>query len=262
MLNSERRSKILEVLKRDGRVLAGELSETFGVSEDTVRRDLRELARDGLLNRVYGGAIPYGGIVPRSPSVPPFEVRAAQNPTAKAAIGRAVADTFKDGQVVILDSGTTPLEVARHLPPDRKLTVVTHSLPVATALAGHPFAKVVVLGGTLLKESLAMVGATTVAAYGRVRADVYVIGVVSLHPQLGMAVFDHEDAEVKRAAIAASAEVVVVAAGEKLGTAAPFVVGPASAVTRLYTDAEGADAAAVAGLREAGVEVVEVGRQG
>ena len=249
MLNAERRDKILEVLGRDQRVLASELATSFGVSEDTIRRDLRELAEEGLLRRVYGGA------VPRSPASPTFARRKGESTAAKATIARAAVRFLRNGQVIFLDAGTTTLEVATHLPPDLKLTVVTNSLPIASALADHPGARVIVLGGVLLKETLATVGAETVDAYRRVRADVCVLGVASLHPEVGLGVFYHEDAEVKRAMIASAAEVMVLAASDKLNTSAPFVAGPLSVVNRLVTDAGVSDETAKV-YTDAGIEVV------
>lgn len=249
MLNAERRGKILEALGRDQRVLASELARDFGVSEDTIRRDLRELASEGLLRRVYGGA------VPRSPASPTYARRKAESGTAKSAIARATARLFKDGQVVFLDAGTTAAEVAAHLPPDLKLTVVTNSLPVASALSDHPGSRVVMLGGVLLKETLATVGAEAVDGFRRVRADVCVLGVASVHPEVGVGVFYHEDAEVKRAMVAAAEEVVAVAASDKLGTSAPFLVGPFSIVDRLVTDAAVPDDT-IRAYADAGVEVI------
>lgn len=249
MLSSERREAILRALGQDGRVLASELSDRFGVSEDTVRRDLRELAEEGLLRRVYGGA------VPRSPVSPAFSRRMTEFLPAKSAIGEAAARFIQDGQVVFFDGGTTPLEVATHLPLDLRLTVVTHSLPVASALAEHPNAHVIVLGGILLKDALAMVGSTTVEAYRQIRADLCVLGIASIHPELGVGVINQEEAEVKRAMVASAAEVMVVASGEKLNTSAPFLVCPVSTVTRLVTDPSVPDEALHA-YREAAVEVV------
>ena len=249
MLNAERRGKIMEALGRDQRVLASELAAQFGVSEDTIRRDLRELAEEGLLRRVYGGA------VPRSPASLTYNRRKGESTGAKEAIARAAVRLFKDGQVVLFDAGTTALEVATRLPPDLKLTVVTNSLPVGSALADHPSTRVIVLGGALLKETLATVGAEVVEGYRRVRADVCLLGVASVHPEVGLGVFYHEDAEVKRAMIAAAAEVMVVAASDKLGTSAPFLVGPLSIVDRLVTDAAVPDETARA-YAEAGIEVV------
>ena len=248
MLNAERRAEILEALGRDKRVLASELAAKFGVSEDTVRRDLRELAEEGLLRRVYGGA------VPRSPASPTYARRRSESPTAKAAIARAAVPFFRENHVVFFDAGTTALEVANQLPPELKLTVVTNSLPVAAILADHPNTRVVVLGGVLLRETNATVGAETVEAFGRVRADLCVLGVASLHPEVGLGVFYHEDAEVKRAMIAAAAEVMVVAASDKLGTSAPFIVGPVSLVNTLVTDACVPDGM-VSAYQDAGIRV-------
>jgi DeoR/GlpR family transcriptional regulator of sugar metabolism len=162
---------------------------------------------------------------------------------------------FKDGQVVFLDAGTTASEIAAQFPPDLKLTVVTNSLPVASTLADHPGSRVVMLGGVLFKETLATVGAETVEGYRRVRADVCVLGVASLHPEVGVGVFYHEDAEVKRAMVAAAENVVAVAASDKLGTSAPFLVGPFSIIDRLVTDADVPEET-VRGYAEAGVEVI------
>ena len=250
MLNAERRTIILEALGRDGRVVASELSARFGVSEDTVRRDLRELADEGLLMRVYGGAVPQ---VARSR--PPIPAARLEFLPAKSAIGEAAVKFIKEGQVLFIDGGTTPLEVAAHLPPDLRVTVVTHSLPVASALAEHPHAQVIVLGGSLYKDSLVTVGATTADAYRQFHADLCVLGIASIHPQIGLGVLNQEEAEVKRAMLAGAAEVMVVASGEKLNTAAPFLIGTVSLVTRLVTDAEVPDEALQA-YREAGVEVV------
>src|ERR1700744_1066806 len=115
MLNAERRTIILEALSRDGRVLASELSARFGVSEDTVRRDLRELADEGLLHRVYGGA------VRKSPTSAAYSRRKTESLPAKSAIGETAARFIKEGQVVFIDGGTTPYEVAAHLPPNLRV---------------------------------------------------------------------------------------------------------------------------------------------
>src|SRR5262245_29045505 len=106
MLSAERRQYILETLRRDGRIHATELSATLNVSEDTIRRDLRELAEAGLLQRVHGGALP------SSPAAASYAVRQQQAPSAKAAIAQAAAGLVRSGQVILLDGGTTTLQVA------------------------------------------------------------------------------------------------------------------------------------------------------
>src|SRR6266566_8560040 len=128
MLTAERRRSIMQTLQREGKVLSSELSKVLHVSEDTIRRDLNELAAAGELQRVHGGALP------RSPATASFTERQQQAPEAKAAIAQAAIRLIHQDQVIILDGGTTPLQVAQHLAPDLHATVITHSPPVAVVL--------------------------------------------------------------------------------------------------------------------------------
>src|ERR1700712_2947119 len=141
MLTSQRKKAILKTLARDGQVLAKQLSETYGVSEDTVRRDLRELAGDGLLQRVHGGALP------ASTAVAPFAERRSIESEAKRGIAATAGGMIEAGQVVIIDGGTTSAELIRQIPHDLSATVVTHSPSVAVGLIDHPLIDVVVIGG-------------------------------------------------------------------------------------------------------------------
>jgi DeoR/GlpR family transcriptional regulator of sugar metabolism len=249
MLTAERRQLILDRLREDGKLVAAELSAALAVSPDTVRRDLQELAEAGLLRRVHGGALP--------PAVgaTPYAVRREQAPAAKAAIARATARLLHDGQVILLDAGTTTLEVARHLPPELRATVITNSPPIAVALAEHPTVDVTVVGGTLEKDARALVGAATIEALRSVRADVLVLGICSLHPEVGITVNELEESYVKRAMIANAAEVVAVSSGDKLGSAAPYVVGPLDELTHLVTEESCANEQ-LEPYRAAGIEVV------
>ncbi len=249
MLTEERRQVILGRLERDGKVVAAELSATLDVSPDTVRRDLRELDEAGLLRRVHGGALP--PVV----GARPYATRLEQAPEAKAAIARATGRLLRHGQVIVLDAGTTTLEVARQLPPELEATVITNSPPIAVALAEHPKIEVAVVGGMLAKAPQALVGAATVAALRSVRADVLVLGVCSVHPEIGITVLELEESYVKQAMIANAAEVIAVSSADKLGSAGPYVVAPLEELTYLVTE-EPAPAEQVARFREAGVEVV------
>jgi DeoR/GlpR family transcriptional regulator of sugar metabolism len=230
MLTAERRRSIMQALQRDGKVLASELSKTLKVSEDTIRRDLRELAAAGLLQRVHGGALP------RSPTTASFTDRQQQAPVAKAVIAQAALQLIHQDQVIILDGGTTPLQVAQRLPRDLRATVITHSPPIAQALAEYPAIEVIVVGGKLYRHSMVTVGAATVEAFHNVRADLCFLGIYSLHPDVGISTIDLEEAYVKRAIIASSAEIVALASSEKLGTASPYIIGPVSELTHLVTD--------------------------
>jgi DeoR/GlpR family transcriptional regulator of sugar metabolism len=231
MLTAERRRLILTRLERDGKVVASELVDALGVSEDTVRRDLRELAAGGLVQRVHGGALPRVG------ELASFAERLRVSPEAKAHLAEAALPLLEGASVLLLDGGTSALELARRLPADRDCTVLTNSPPVAVALAAHPRAEVVLIGGRLLKQAQATVGATAVDALRQVRADACVLGVCSLHPELGLTATDHDEAHVKRAMVEASAEVIALATADKLRTAGPWLVAPLTDVTHLVTDA-------------------------
>lgn len=237
MLTDERRQTILARLQASGRVLAADLSAELGVSADTVRRDLRELDEAGLLRRVHGGALPRRG------HAEPFAERRRQAPAAKASIARRAAACARDGQVIVLDGGTTTLEVAQALPAELRATVVTTSPPIALALADHPGLEVTVVGGTLRPRSLVTVGAAAVQTLRAVRADLLFLGVCGLHPEIGITVPDIEERHVKAAMIDGAAEVVALADADKLGAAMPFVVAPLRRVTHLATDAAPGDPA-------------------
>jgi DeoR/GlpR family transcriptional regulator of sugar metabolism len=230
MFTAERRQHIMDVLRRAGRVQVLALSVELGVSEDTIRRDLRDMATEGLLQRVHGGALP------SSPATVEYSARVEQAPSAKEAIARAAAGLIRDGQVVILDGGTTNVLLAQCLPPQMTCTVITHCPPVAIALVDHPRVEVVLIGGRFYKHSMVAVGAAAVEAIEAIRADLYMLGVCSLHPEVGISNQDLEESYVKRAMIHSAAEVVALASPEKLGTAAPYIIAPLRELTHLVTD--------------------------
>lgn len=227
MLTSQRKQFLTERLRRDGQIVAKAISQELGVSEDTIRRDLREMAKAGLLMRVHGGALP------ASPAMGDLEARHTILPAQKIAIGRAAASIVQSGQVVVLDGGTTAIQVARHLPLTLVATVVTHSPSIAVELSEHPNIEVIMLGGKLYRHSMVGTGASTLEAIGRIRADLYFMGVCSVHPTEGLSTGNYEEAVIKRALCQASAETIVLASAEKLATASPFIVVPLSDIAGL-----------------------------
>ena len=249
MLTSQRKQAILIALQRDGQVVAKAMSERFGVSEDTVRRDLRELAAEGLLQRVHGGALP------ASPAMVDFAHRQQIGVEAKSAIARRAAEMVLPGQVVFIDGGTTCVQLARSLPPALRATVVTHSPSIAVELAEHPGIEVVLIGGRLFKHSVVAVGAAAMEAIARVRVDLYFMGVTGVHPMAGLSTGDFEEASVKRALIERAAEVVVLASAEKLHAASPYVVAPVQAAQTLVVEGDTAQAL-VAPFMALGIAVV------
>jgi DeoR/GlpR family transcriptional regulator of sugar metabolism len=249
VLTDERRAIILDRLRTQGRVLAADLTAELEVSPDTIRRDLRELDGLGLLRRVHGGALPRHG------DASPFATRARRAPEAKASIARRAAESVSDGQVIVLDGGTTTLELARALRDDLRASVVTTSPPIAIALADHPRLNVTVVGGTLRPNALVTVGAAALQALSVIRADIVFLGVCGLHPEIGVTTEDIEERHVKAAMIEGAAEVVALADHDKLGTAMPVIVGPMSVVTHLVTDSD-VDEDALAPYRALGIEVL------
>jgi DeoR/GlpR family transcriptional regulator of sugar metabolism len=247
----ERRNQIVALIDGGGASTPADLAERFGVSEDSIRRDLRTLADRGLIRRVHGGALP------RSPAAVPYEERVGQDSGAKQRIAAAAAGLLAGLRVVCLDGGTTVLEVARQLPRDFAGTAVTVSLPVAQELAARPSVQVVQLGGRVSAFSLAVVGPDVVDALRRYRFDACVLGVCSIDPTAGLTLPDREESFSKAAMVEHSIRVIAVASRAKLGTAEPFLVAPARAVGVLVTDA-GPDDPTVAALSRAGVEVVGV----
>lgn len=232
MLTIRRKQEILSILKRNGQVVAKEVSHSMGVSEDTIRRDLREMAQDGLLQRVHGGALP------ASPAVKDFAGRESITTEGKVAIGRRAAQMIQPGQVVILDGGTTSRQVARHIPSDLKATIVTHSPTVALELVNHASVEVILIGGRLFKHSVVAVGAAAIEAISQIHADTYFMGVTGVHPKTGLTTGDFEEAAVKRALSHAAADTIVLASSEKLNAASPYAVVSLDEISEIITERE------------------------
>lgn len=251
MLQEERLEEIRKKLQESGRVLSAELARWLEISEDTVRRDLAELASRGQLRRVHGGAVPL------STTDPDVRVRSQQNLGEKQRIAAAAARMIRPGQLLFLDAGTTLLELARRIPADYRGTVVTHCTTTATALAEFPDIEILLIGGRLLKSSLTAVGAETIAAYQKVRADLCFLGIGSIHAEFGLTDLDYEESLVKRAMIRNASRTVVLATGDKLGVTANFEVAPIQDIDHLLTD-ESAPANAIDDLRAAGLAVERV----
>jgi DeoR/GlpR family transcriptional regulator of sugar metabolism len=248
MLTTHRKKLLLDRLAAEGQLVATALARELGTSEDTIRRDLRELAAEGKLQRVHGGALP------ASAALGDLAAREQVAVEDKVALGRFGAGLVRPGQVVILDGGTTAVQVARHLAPGLRATVVTHSPPVAVALAAHPGIEIIVLGGRLFRHSMVNVGAAVIGAAGRLRADLFFLGVTGVHPDEGLTTGDAEEAAVKRALHERAAETVVLASPEKLLSASAFLVAPLSSAS-LVAVPRATPERTVRALRAGGVKV-------
>ena len=225
MLTTERKAMILDRIRRDGRLVAKIFAEELGLSEDTVRRDLRDMASEGLLTRVHGGALPI------QPELPDFTARRSVASDEKQRLGQKAAGMIKSGQHVFLDGGTTNAEIARALPKSFSFTVVTHSPTIAGELERHPTAEVILIGGRLYKHSMVAVGAIASAAIATIRPDIFFLGATAIHPRHGFSTGDFEEAAIKRQIAAQSAATWVLTTKEKLDAASPVSIMPLKAAT-------------------------------
>ncbi|HHA1270219.1 TPA: DeoR/GlpR family DNA-binding transcription regulator [Enterobacter mori] len=250
MLTSQRKQLILEKLEAEGQVQSTALSVHFSVSEDTIRRDLRELAAEGRLQRVHGGALP------ASSAVVPFAERKTVKMDAKKNVARKGAQLISAGQVVIIDGGTTTAELITFLPSDLQITVVTHSPSIALGLVEHPLIDVILIGGRLYKHSIVTVGAAAIEGIGNIHADLFFMGVTGIHPEAGLTTGDFEEACIKRAFSGRAAETIVLASPEKINTASSFAIGEVSLANTMVVE-DGTDRAWINAITEKGVTIVK-----
>jgi len=248
MLAAARKDLLLARLRRDGRIVAKEIALELGLSEDSIRRDLRGLEAAGLAVRVYGGALP------ASPAVADYATRTSVAPESKHDVAAAAAALIEPGATVILDGGTTTLAVVDALPRTLECTIITHSPTIAGSLLEHA-ADVFLIGGRLFKHSAVACGAAAVEAANTVSADLFLLGVTGVHPTAGLTTGDPDEAAMKRALASRAAETYVLASAEKIGTASRYTVVPFDAVAGIVTDGE-PDDATLRELTEAGVRLI------
>ncbi|MEU4695324.1 DeoR/GlpR family DNA-binding transcription regulator [Actinoplanes sp. NPDC023714] len=250
MLAAERRDYLLARLQADGKLVAKDVAAELGIAEDSIRRDLREMASAGLCQRVYGGALPV------SPAVADYATRTTVALDGKERVARAAAALIRPGMTALLDGGTTALAVTAALPRDLEATIVTHSPTVAAALVDHPTVEVYILGGRLFKHSAVTSGAAAAEAARLITTDLFLLGVTGVHHEAGLTTGDADEAAMKRTLASRAADVIVLASSEKIGAASPFVVLPATDVTAIITDAP-ADHPVLRELRAAGTALIE-----
>jgi DeoR/GlpR family transcriptional regulator of sugar metabolism len=230
MLKEERQQEILQILNDEHKVIASDLSKRLSVSEDTIRRDLKELDNQGLINRVHSGALRIG------PPVVDFSIRQNISNEIKSNLAKKALDFIKDGMVLLIDGGTTNLHFVNQLPLSLKATVITNCPPIAMALISHQHIDVIMIGGTLFKQSLVNLGIDTVEALNTMRADLYIMGIYKIDPQLGISVPSLSEALVKRKMTAISTEILGMVTSDKLDTISNHIVCPTNNLTYLITE--------------------------
>ncbi|ATU95653.1 DeoR/GlpR family DNA-binding transcription regulator [Phyllobacterium zundukense] len=248
MLTIQRRALISARLNRDGQLVAKLLADELNLSEDTIRRDLREMAAEGLLKRVHGGAMPL------TPPLPDFAARQEISGDMKQRLGHKAASLVSNGQTIFLDGGTTNTHLARALPREMRITVVTHSPTIASELEHHE-AEVILIGGKLYKHSMVAVGASTLSAINQIRLDIFFLGVTAIHPVYGLSTGNYEEAAIKQAIVQQAAETYVLSTPEKFGAASPFRITGVESLAGVVVDGDMMPEP-LAAYRELGVEIL------
>ncbi|MFF3696659.1 DeoR/GlpR family DNA-binding transcription regulator [Streptomyces sp. NPDC002221] len=253
MYAPERQQEMLRIARESGRVDVLSLAETFQVTAETVRRDLKALDRAGLIRRVHGGAIPAGRL--------DFEPDLAERESTAAdekdrIVHAALAELPAEGSVV-LDAGSTIARLAAELPLESGLTLVTHALPVAARLADHPSIDLHLVGGRIRHRTRAAVDAWALRAYGEIRADVVFLGTNGFSAAHGLTTPDLAEAAVKRAAIGAARRVVLLADSAKHGQEHFARFADMADVDLLITDS-GLAPDDIAAIEAAGTDVITV----
>lgn len=251
LLLGERQDLIRTRLDLSGRVIAAELAQELGVSEDTIRRDLREMAASGLCRRVYGGALSI------SRTTTTMNERMAAGGERKAALARTAAGLIPAGVTVFLDAGSTNLALACALPAGCDLTVATNAPAIGAALLERGIATIQ-FGGLIDPRVGGAIGAKAMRDAEAFRPDILVLGVCAMDAEAGVTADAFEDAEFKRFLALRARTVLVAVTNDKLSTAAPYSVVPLSRIAHAVIEAD-ADETEAAALTAAGIETLRAG---
>src|SRR5713101_9284149 len=250
LLNEERRRAILEILQREGRVLVADLAQKFETSQVTIRKDLEVLHVHGQIHRTHGGALPAreGAL-----DDPTLREKEKLHRKEKLHIAAAAARLVSEGQVVILDSGTTTTAIARALRNFQNLTIITNAVNIAAELAGTAV-EVILTGGTLRKNSFSLVGPIAEETLHRLSADLLFLGVDGFDVHFGLSTPNLPEAKVNRVMVEVAKKTVVVCDSSKFGRRSLSLIVPPSALQEVITD-RGVPKIDLRVLKQAGIEV-------
>jgi len=253
LLNEERRRAILEILKREGRVLVLDLADRFETSQVTIRKDLEDLHAHGIIHRTHGGALPAREGALEDPTLREKEKLHRKE---KLRIASAAANLVKEGQVVILDSGTTTTAISRALRNFHNITIVTNALNIAAELTGAPV-EVILTGGTLRKNSFSLVGPIAEETLKGLNADILFLGVDGFDVHYGLSTPNLLEAKVNRIMVAVAKRTVAVCDSSKFGRRSLSLIVPPSALQEVITD-HGIPKSDLRALKKSGIEVTLV----
>ncbi|WP_353124521.1 DeoR/GlpR family DNA-binding transcription regulator [Parapedobacter pyrenivorans] len=235
MRKSKRQEAILREIDLHNKVFSVELSEQLNVSDDTIRRDLHELAQEGKIIKVHGGAISKSFVAPFNNEHVTYAVESKRKIASKA------ITLLKNNMVIITEGGTTMLELAKMIPSSLKLTIITISPQVAITLAQHDNLNVIGIGGKLIKNANLYIGASVVNQLAGLKADLCILGANAFSSEEGLTDADWEVVQVKKGLISSAKKVAVISISEKLNTVKWLNICAASQVNYLITEREPTD---------------------
>lgn len=235
MQKKKRHEYILSQINRASRVSVTALSRELGVSDDTLRRDLAELDKKGMLTKVHGGAVPNSGISIR------YVDRLNADMSEKQQMAAKVIPLLRKNDVVLLDGGTSNLEVVLQIPQDFPLTVFTNSFPIANALMDCPHVDLNFIGGKVFPDSQVTVGLSVFKYLQEIRPDWVIIGISDIHPTEGLTCPDREEAMIKRAMMERGEKRIVLADSYKLNKARTYKVAGLNDLDYLITSDDKVD---------------------
>ncbi|WP_219836987.1 DeoR/GlpR family DNA-binding transcription regulator [Paenibacillus sp. R14(2021)] len=257
MIVIERRHRIKELLLKERSVKVADLVREFNVSEETVRRDLNQLEKEGLIVKNYGGAVLSDDLQVAFNQIPPVQQRKFELFEEKDAIGAAAASLVEDKQIVILDSGSTTWCVARHLNTLKELTIVTNGVNIADECANSEGTEIFLLGGKLIKKSMSIVGPQAEADMHKYNADYVFLGTSGISLKKGCTSSDPYEAEIKRVMIETAQQVVIVADHSKFNRQALLSFSSFDKVDMLITS-DLVEPAILQAIEAQGVKVIVV----
>jgi DeoR family transcriptional regulator, fructose operon transcriptional repressor len=249
LLAAERQRRIADLVREHGYVRGRMLASQFGVTNETIRRDLMQLEEAGIVDRSHGGA------VARGRNETNFDRRLHENETAKIAIGRAAAALVTNGSTILLDSGSTTIHLARELHDKEDLVVVTTAVTHAAELMENPDITVIMTGGVVRRPTFSTSGELAITTLGELSVDQLFLAINSVSLEKGLMYPHFEEVGVKRAMIAAASEVILVADHTKFNERSLVRVAPLSVLSRIVTDT-GIDPAIANALRDKDIEVI------
>lgn len=250
MFAEERQEKIMEMLNRTSSLKVAELANSFNVSESTIRRDLQDMEQSGMLTRTHGGAV----VNSRTSFEPSFKEKETERHDEKVEIGVIAASMIEDGDTIILDSGTTSLEIARHIT-SHNVTVITNSIDIAYELSLRDDIEVIVAGGNLRKNTRAMVGHIAEQTLSNFRVDIAFIGANGISMEEGITTPNFTEAQTKKSMIKVANRVIVSADSSKFNQVCFSVICPLKEVNSIITSSD-VDESIIKGYRDSGVEIL------